>query len=144
MNKSEAQKKLNELRLEMLALEKVINEPEIDKTKEMSDFLFAMLKETTAKIVEEKIITFCDKNDEWLIQQDYKNGYLWVRYFLIWKVFEEKYKLNHQEIKEFIQGWMETNTGWKGLTPVVEVLFASLSMETNTGWKGLTPENHLM
>jgi len=91
-----------------------------DKNKEMSDFLFDMINGTTMKFTGEKEITFY-KNDEWVIQQDYKNGRLWIRYYTIWKVFEEKFKLNYDQIRNFIQAWVETNTEWRGLIPVLVV-----------------------
>ena len=84
--------------------------------KEMSDFLFSMINGTTIKITGEKEITHYN-NNEWIIQQDYKNGYLYINYYKIWKVFEEKYKLKYNEIRDFIRCWVETNTNWNGLTP---------------------------
>lgn len=89
---------------------------ETDKNKEMSDFLFDMINGSTMKFTGEKEVTYY-KNEEWVIQQDYKNDYLWIRYSLIWRVFEEKFKLNNNQIKEFISIWVETNTEWRGLTP---------------------------
>lgn len=88
-----------------------------DKYKEISDFLFSTINGCKMKMTDEKEITFYNSDNEWVIQQDYKNGNLWVRYKLIWKVFEVKYKLNDQQIREFIQSWVETNLNWKGLTP---------------------------
>ena len=88
-----------------------------DKTQEMSDLLFGMINKCERHMTGDRRVTYY-KNDEWVIQQDYKNGYLWISYSLIWKVFEEKYGLNYQQIKNFIQSWVETNTEWKGLSPL--------------------------
>jgi hypothetical protein len=111
-----------------------------DKNKDMSDFLFSMLKETKAVITGEKEITHYDlKTNEWLVQEDYKNGKLWVRYSLIWSVFESKFGLNHDQIRDFIKVLVETNLGWKGLTPLTPNIQQLAMVETNLGWKGLTP-----
>jgi hypothetical protein len=101
---------------------------EIDKSKEMSDFLFEMFNNTVAKITGEKEITYyklegynpnnnSNSNNQWLFQQDWKNGRLWVKYTLIWQVFEERFGLKYEQIRYFISGWVETNLNWKGLTP---------------------------
>ena len=58
------------------------------------------------------------KNGEWIIQQDYKNGILWVRYSLIWSVFETKFGLNTLQISDFIDAWVAANTQWHGLTVI--------------------------
>jgi hypothetical protein len=96
----------------------------IDKTKEMSDFLFTILSKTESKITNEKEIThYIIGTDEWLIQQDWKNGRLWVRYSLIWQIFESRFGLKYGEIRDFIGSWVETNLGWNGLTPQTEHIF---------------------
>src|SRR3989304_5142583 len=112
MDKKQAQRELDQIKDRIKELEKIINEPE-DKTKEMSDFLFAMFNETTMKITGDKEFTFY-KDEEWIFQQDYKNDTLWVSYHVVWQVFEEKYGLNYQQIKDFIAAWVCCNTEWKG------------------------------
>ena len=92
-----------------------------NKNKEMSDFLFEMINGSVIKFTGEKEITYY-KDNEWVIQHDYKNGRLWIRYSLIWKVFEEKFSLNYDQIKDFISGWVEINTEWRGLTPVIRFI----------------------
>jgi hypothetical protein len=118
MNKKEAQNRLSVIEKEVNQLREIISGPEISKEKEMSDFIFSMLKKTIHEITDEKGITlFRPEDNEWLVQLDYKNGYLWVRYSLIWKVFETKFSLNYNQIRDFIAGWVEANTEWRGLTP---------------------------
>lgn len=146
MDKKQAQKELDQLKVNInqfndrvKELEKIINEPEISKGQEMSDFLFSLLKERTDRITGEKQTTSYNSKGEWLIQQDYKNSTLWVSYWRIWQYFESKFDLNYIEIKDFIKVWIETNTGWKGLTPKSSRALSLVAIETNTGWKGLTP-----
>jgi hypothetical protein len=114
--------------------------PKQDKNKEMSDFLFSVLKETTCKITGEKRIEFYNKNNEWLIQQDYKNGRLWMNYYRIWSIFESRFGLNYEQIKEFIGCWVEANLGWKSLTPILPNILYNSLVEANLGWKSLTPQ----
>lgn len=89
-----------------------------DRNKEMSDFLFAIINGSTMIMTGEKEITFYNSDNEWIIHQDWKNGKLWVRYTLIWEVFEIKYELNANQIRDFISNWVEINLNWKGLTPM--------------------------
>ena len=94
----------------------------------MSDFLFEMFNNTVVKVTGEKELTYYQldgydpnnkygNNNQWLFQQDWKNGNLWVRYQLIWRVFKERFGLNYNKTREFIRGWVETNLNWRGLTP---------------------------
>jgi len=119
MNKNEINSKIEDLKSEIKKLEQLVNKPEADKEKEMSDFLFSMLNKTIREMErgERKITHYRASDREWLFQQDYKNGYLWVRYSLIWRVFETKFGLNYDQIRGFIAGWVEKNTEWRGLTP---------------------------
>jgi hypothetical protein len=118
MNKKEAQNRLSVIEKEVKELRKIIQEPEIDKEKEMSDFLFSMLKKTIREITDEKNVTlFRPEDNEWLVRLDYKNGILWVQYSLIWEVLETKFGLNYDQIRDFIAGWVEVNTEWRGLAP---------------------------
>jgi len=121
MNKKEqAQKELDQIKDRVKDLERILKEPEISKEKEMSDFLFDMLNGTIRKMTGKNEVTHYRASDnEWLFQQDYENGRLWVRYSLIWSVFETKYSLNYKQTIDFIKGWIEANTKWRGLTPSV-------------------------
>ena len=98
--------------------------------KEMSDFLFSMFNNTVCKITGEKEITYykldgynpnnnSSSNNQWLFQQDWKNNKLWIRYTLIWHVFEERFGLKYDQIRDFISAWVETNPNWKGLTSIL-------------------------
>ena len=89
-----------------------------DNNKEMSDFLFATINGCTMKMTGEKEITYYNSNNEWIIQQNWKKGKLYIRYDLIWEVFYKKYNLNANQVRDFIKLWIETNLNWKGLTPI--------------------------
>jgi len=123
-------KKMNEKSTHMLTAK--------DKNKEMSDFLFSMFDHCSQHFTGDHEFSFY-KGDVWIYQQDYKNGYLWVRYTLVWEVFEKKYKLSYQQIEDFIYSWVETNTNWQGLTPAPNKIQHLIQVETNPEWKGLIP-----
>ena len=144
MNKNEINSKIEDLKYEIKKLEQLVNKPEVDKEKEMSDFLFSMLNKTIREMTDERIITHYRASDnEWLFQQDYKNGYLWVRYSLIWNVFENKFGLNYEQIRDFISAWVEKNTKWSGITPVARFVARFFQVEKNTKWSGITPHQAL-
>ena len=111
----------------------------IDKEKEMSGFLFEFFNNKVVKITGEKEMTYYNDKGEWVYQQDYINNKIWVSYDICWSVLKSKYNLNYQEIKTFISGWIETNLGWQGLTPMSGVMIKIGMIETNLGWQGLTP-----
>jgi hypothetical protein len=121
MKTSEIEKKLDSIESEVKKLRNSLKTSTADKNKEMSDFLFGMLNKTIREMTEDRKVTHIRASDnEWLFQQDYENGILWVRYLFIWSVFKSKYGLNDEQIKSFIAAWVEKNTEWKGLTPVPE------------------------
>ena len=109
----------------------------VDKNKEMSDFLFNMFKETTTRITGNKETTHFNSKGDWLMQVDYKNGYLWVRYNLIWRVFETRFGLKYGEISKVIKEWIEINIGLIGLIPKKITIESDEGMGINSDFKGL-------
>jgi hypothetical protein len=87
------------------------------KEKEMQDFLFSVFNNSTLKITGEKITTFYNENNEWLFKLDYKYNYFLIIHSLIWKIFEDKYGLNYNQIRDFIGAWVKINLGWEELRP---------------------------
>jgi hypothetical protein len=61
-------------------------------------------------------LTYFAKDDQWLFQQDQKNGYLLVSHYRIWSLLNRKFSLNYQQTKELITTWMENGLGCEGLT----------------------------
>jgi hypothetical protein len=110
-----------------------------DKKQEASNFLFNVCQGITLKMTGEKEITYYNKDNEWLFQQNYKNGKLWISYYRVWELLKPILGDNYNEIRDFIQGWVETNLNWQGLTPVVSLYRWNVLMETNLNWQGLTP-----
>lgn len=83
------------------------------KEQEMSDFLFSKLNGVNLK----RDGRFLDSQNNILFIVP-KNNVLYVSYHQIWSVFESKYKLNYNQIANFIKTWVEANLGWKGLSGI--------------------------
>jgi len=143
MKTQDIEKRLDSIEIEVDGLRKAIKASTVDKQKEMSDFLFSILNHTIRDIAGDKLVNHLRLSDhEWLFQQDYKNGALWIRYSLVWSVFESKFHLNYDEIKTFIASWIDSNTEWKGLTPRNRTMQFAIQIDSNTEWKGLTPKKN--
>ena len=60
---------------------------------------------------------FWMKNDMVLLEEDYKNGLLYVNYERIRPVFEKKYGYNYTNTQSFIKGKVDRHTDLGSLTP---------------------------
>ena len=81
-------------------------------------FLLNMLDGCEMKVYEDfPSIIFYIKDNIILFEQDKKNSYLWVDYYLIWSVFESKHSMNHQQIQVFIKHTLKNPLKWKEFTP---------------------------
>ena len=90
---------------------------EEDKAKKASDFLFEICNGMTLKMTGEKEITYYNAAGLSILQQDYKRDTLYVSYCRIWELLKPYLGDNYDVIRDFIQGWVETNLNWRGLTP---------------------------
>jgi hypothetical protein len=55
--------------------------------------------------------------DDFMFNQDFKNGYLYYNYFKIWKVLNSKYLINNEKINQLINTTVKDVLKWSGLTP---------------------------
>jgi hypothetical protein len=105
---------------------------EIEKGKEMSSFLFSMLGKTIMEfdympLLDEKYIyLYHPKSHELLAQIFLERKSLLLNYLLIWSVFENRFGLEHDQIVDFISGWVKSNIGWKGMAPCYLVLESNI------------------
>ena len=122
MKKEEALKRLALIESEVHELQAIVNQNDNDdKTKQMQDFLLKIVNGLELKIVDGCPTYY--KGNEWVFQQDFKNGRLWVRYSIVWSVFETKFGLScSSETRHFIKTWVESNLNWEGLTPFLSSL----------------------
>jgi len=64
-------------------------------------------------------IVFWEKNGKIIFEQDLKNKYLYVNYYIIWSVFENIFGLNSVEIQSFIIDVVKKHLNWIGFKPKV-------------------------
>ena len=114
--------KLQEL-IQAAGLETVKNlltelETKKDPKVEMTEFLDSILDGITLKKDSRYPQSlFYYKDNRILMEQDWKNSYLWINYEKIWSFFESKFHLKYNEIQLFIQRYMEEYLNLKGFTP---------------------------
>jgi hypothetical protein len=108
---------------------------------EIEDFLLNKLDECEINFLKSKPKSiFYIKNDLYFFEQDFKNGYLWVRNDLIWSVLNSKYILKTEEIKEFILNTLETHLKDESLTPYKQTNYHAMELETHLKDESLTPD----
>jgi hypothetical protein len=117
MKSEDAIKRLEVIEAEVNELKKIINQPDDNKSVEMSEFLFEIINNSNLKITENGLGLYI--GEYYLLLQDLKNQRVWVSYDKIWSVFYDRFKLNYEQTQEFIKSWVETNLNWKGFTPPV-------------------------
>jgi hypothetical protein len=75
---------------------------------------------------------FYIKNKKVYMEQDIKNGKLWVDYYTIWADLKNWFLLEQNDIQSIITKWVEESYNMRGVTPTnVNYLFTF-------GWKSLT------
>jgi len=63
-------------------------------------------------------IIFFVKNKKVFMEQDLKNGRLWVDYDTIWSDLENIFSLEYDEIQSIIIKWVEVTYNLRGVTPI--------------------------
>lgn len=96
-------------------LRKIIEQPE-KRTKE--EAFIELINGCQIKIDKVKYpdSVFFFKNGEYYFEIGKDN--LWCRYKYVWSVFESEFKLNHHEIKNFIEDMVEEHFKINGVTPI--------------------------
>ena len=89
---------------------------EEEKKKEMVDLVLSMFNGCTIKL-ENNMVVFYNKDDQWMFAQDFKNNYFRVSVDRVWSIFQTKYGLNDAQISDLIKGILEEHLGCKQLTP---------------------------
>ena len=88
------------------------------KQKEMEEFLLekwnGMEKVVTPKYPNS---IFYKKDGEVIMEQDKKNGYMWVSYSLIWVIFYNRFRLDYNQTQTFIRDMLEQHFKLVSLTP---------------------------
>lgn len=120
MSKKEELKKLIDS-IDDSTIEKIcdlLRNNESQKNKEMVDFFINKFNGLTVKLDSGKI-KYYTPNGDWLFSLNNKKNEFWVSYIQIWSVYESKYNLKYQQIKELIEGILEEHFKLEGFTTLV-------------------------
>ncbi len=127
------------MKIELIITRKVLFE-KFNIKHEMNVFFLSFLEGCEIKISDKyQDFVFYVKNDLILFQQELKNRYFWVKYDLIWSVFESKYELNYAETQLFIKDILETHIKLEGYTPCFGDSVHLFKLETHIKLEGYTP-----
>jgi len=89
-------------------ISQLLDEPLLDKDKEIIDFILDKIKDLTLFIDEDGCHNYMNSKGEWIFEQDEKNDRLWVRFKDFWSVLSTNYSLNRDDIQVIIKGMVET------------------------------------
>ena len=71
--------------------------------------------------IEYKEYIFYFYKDDYLFYQDKKNMKFYINYYKIWSVFESKFNINYEEIREFMKGMIDKHFNLKDYTPIANL-----------------------
>lgn len=97
MNKEEAIKEVNTIKERLTVLEGIINTPEVPKQTAKEWLLNFLSQDFTVKLTQGYITYYL--GEQWIFQQDFKNGYLWCYYYKVWEVFEKEFGIKYEQIQ---------------------------------------------
>jgi DNA invertase Pin-like site-specific DNA recombinase len=102
-------------------LERQIEELKKEFQKEEMEELFKSLLNGLEIVIydDHQKSLFYEKNSEVFFElyQDLKKKYFYCDYYLVWNIFEVKYKLNYDEIQAFIKSMVEQHLKLSKVTP---------------------------
>ena len=93
----------------------MLSNNEAQKKKEMVNFFLSKFNGSTVKFDNGRIKHYAP-NGDWLFSLNNKYNEFWVSYKNIWSVYESKYDLNYQQIKELFKGILEEHFNLKEFT----------------------------
>ena len=79
------------------------------------------------------------KKEEWMFQQDFKNGRLYYSYYCIYFILSERFKVKQADINQLVKDVLSKDINCKGLTPALSVLSPANLLSKDINCKGLTP-----
>jgi hypothetical protein len=89
-------------------ISQLLDEPLLDKDKEIIDFILDKIKDLTLFIDEYGCHNYMNNKGGFIFEQDDENDILWVRYQDFWSVLVDKYSLNKDDIEFIIKVMVET------------------------------------
>jgi len=81
------------------------------------EFLNAKLSECTKEVINKNKTDYVNKGGEWVFELNLGNKCFWVRYTLVWKVFENRYTPKYYDIQGIIKTWLYDAFKLRDVTP---------------------------
>src|SRR5690606_20353578 len=115
MNKQQAQEQLNKLMIEVEKLKYIINSHDKSKEEQFFELIQCLTPKWDKANYPDSIFYF--KGDKLMFEYNQKIEYVWVRHTDFWRIFEVEYKLNDEEIRDFLKDMLEEHFKWQRVTP---------------------------
>ena len=108
----------------------------------MKEYFIEFLNSLTTKLDSKypDYIFYLNNKGKIVIEYDKKSNIAYLDYYKIWSVFETKYHLKYQEIKELTGPMLEQHLKLKGVTTGIDLLINNASLEQHLKLKGVTTE----
>lgn len=116
MNKETLSEKIAAMEKELAAMKAEVNKAETKNIAGATKWLQELLPTLTAKYLNVYIV-WRNEKEEWIFQQDYKNGRLWYSYYRVYKILNAEYRMNQSECDELITNVVAEAFKCKQLTP---------------------------
>ena len=81
------------------------------------EFLNKIFSGCTEKVINKNKTEYVNKEGNWVFELDLKNKYFWVKYSLVWAVFENIYTLKYSDIQGIIKSWLYDTFKLRDITP---------------------------
>ena len=109
----------------------------------MKEYFIEFLKSLTTKLDPEypNYIFYLNNKNKIVIEYDKKSNIAYLDYYKIWSVFETKYHLKYQEIKELTGPMLEQHLKLKGVTTGIPYTYSDFMLEQHLKLKGVTTNN---
>jgi hypothetical protein len=118
-------------------------EPEGD-FKEFHDFITGLWKDMEFSVIDKyneqgigHTIIF-HKGEDFYMEQDFKNGWLWCDYDRIWSFFLIKKGMRRPETQNFIQSMVEEHLSWKNISNARYQHLSWIAFGPSPGWKNIS------
>ncbi len=100
-----------------------------EKELEIIDFVKSMLSDLIPFKFDDypESIFYMSSAGKWILEQDYKNDRMWIRFNTFWSVLENKYSMGYDDIQTLLKYMIEQAFKEKVSTPLRR------SKETNSG-----------
>ena len=97
-------------------------------------FIKENLKNSTTKS-DTKYKVWINQDKKWIIEQDLKNDWFFLQYYIIWSFFQSKFGINYQQIQQFTKILLESNLNLRVTITKEKAWSRLLLLENNLNWE---------